>query len=287
MPSSNRQILFVNSALRSQGTPSDFRIVFGNDVLRAKRGYRTRLAISEATINRSWYNVLHGQNTFTLGDDTYSVPPGQYNTLDLRSMMSSLLPQGWSVTYSRLTSKFTITRPSAGPPVYMLSLNTLGPLLGFVSNSTVFLSADVPSVTSSQPARINVQNSLFVHTDLMKSGGSVLDNMGPDTLFNDSSVLAKIPIDVPPNDNIVFRMQNDLEFVELPHGHTDAMRFWVTDENNVGIPLSFEWTCTLVVIHEPEHDTSLLEVARETRDYLRLQALDQTLSVRNNKKNIT
>jgi hypothetical protein len=280
MSSSRRQILYVSSARRSRGEPHDFHILLGNDVLRARRGFRSRLAISEATVNRSWYNVKEDSRTLTLrappaGPNLLlSIPVGSYNALDLRvALAAALPPTGWQVTYNRLSSKYTITRPADATTIYMLDVLSLGPLLGFPAFSTVMFSQSIPAVTSPQPARVNSENSLLIHTDLTKAGGAVLDNLVNVDQFSDSTVLAKIPIDAPPNDNVIFRMQNDLEFVQLPHGHTDALRLWVTDENNVPLALSFDWTCTLVITHDPDEDTALLETLQESRDLLKLMAL--------------
>jgi hypothetical protein len=278
MSTTRRQILYVNSSLRNQGEPNDYRIQLGNDVLRARKGFRTRLAIAEATLNRSWYNVKEGANSIQLNSSTITLPVGSYNALDLRVALAQSLPTGWTVVYNRLTSKYSITRPVDATEVYLLSLNSIGPLLGFADSSTVIFSTLLPTITSPQPARVNSENSIYIHTDITKSGGSVLDNMINANTFNDSTVIAKIPIDAPPNDNIIFRMQNDLEFIELPHGHTDSLRLWVTDENNAPLQLSFDWTCTLVVIHEPDDSQDVLNTLQESRDLLKLMALEGTLS---------
>lgn len=269
------QLLYVNSALRHSGEPYDFRLILGNGALVARRGFRTKIAISEATINRSWYNVREGANTLLLNSQPLDIPVGQYNALDLRVALSTALPAGWTVMYSRLTAKFTFTRPSDGVESYQIQTGPLGPLLGFPMNSTILLSTAAPSVTSFRPARVNSENSILVHADIAKAGGSVLDNLTQTDAFNDSTVLAKIPIDAPPNDNIVYRAQTDLDFVELTQGHADTLRIWLTDENDDILPLGFDWTMTLAVLHVPQDSTDTLETLQESRDLLKLLVLSK------------
>lgn len=272
MSATKKQILYVNSALRNSGSPSDFKVILGNDVLRARKGYRTSLAVGEATINRSWYNVKSGSNVLILNSTTLTIPPGNYNALDLRVALASVLPLGWSVTYDRLTSRYTINT-NGTITTFVLGFQRMGRILGFPDFSTVTLSMGNPSATSTQAARVNGENSIFVRADLTKSGGAILDNTVNRDAFNDSTTIAKIPIDVAPFDNIVYRVQNDLEFFELPQGHTDAIRIWLTDDSGVPLDVAFDWTLTLVVSHEPEESSSMLEAMQETRDLLKLVVL--------------
>lgn len=272
---SRRQVLYVNSARRHTGTSSDFKVILGNGVLHAPRGSRTSIAVGEATINRSWLNVKQGANWMEIDGVPVQIPEGNYNALDLRVALSAALPVGWSVTYNRLTAKFTFTRPTNSVPGYLVAFRFIGPLLGFGPATLVVLTSENPQATSTRPARVNGENAILIHSDLTKASGGVLDNLTAVDSFVDSTVIAKVPIDVPPYDNIVFRVQNDLEFFDVQQGHTDAMRIWLTDENDVPVDLQYDWTTTLVVSHEPEQSTELLETVQEARDLLKLMALSK------------
>ena len=274
-----RQILYINSALRLDGSPSSFRISLGNDALSTKRGYTSQLAVAEATISRSWYNIRNPTNVFMLTPPglIYTIPEGNHNVLDVRTALASLLPSGWTVTYSRLTSRFTIIRPNDDVDVYILDLRDLAPLLGFTPGSWVIFSQLIRGVTSPNPARIATQNSILIHSDISTVGGSVLDNSTEVQAFNASTVLAKVPINAPPDSNIIFRVESDLSFVQLTATNVDTVRFWVTDESYKPIPLLFDWTMSLVVTHEPDGDSTALEVAKDSRDYLQLLALNKSL----------
>lgn len=274
-----RQLLYVNSAKRTTGTPSDFTICLGHESLHSRdTSTSTRLALTEAIINRSWPNVTTSNNAFNLLGTglqpvTFMIPAGSYNALDLRIALAQALPQGWSVTYSRIQTGFTITRPADEVQIYMLDLQGLAQLLGFTQGSSLILSQLLPSVSSTQPARISAQNCLLVHSDIQKQGNAVLDNQDDAQTFRDSSVIAKIAIDRPPADNLVFRATSELDFVQIPSTNTSTVRLWITDENHVPIQLSFDWTCTLTILHEPKQSTDGLDIAKEVRDLLKLAVL--------------
>jgi hypothetical protein len=274
-----RQILYINSALRLDGTPSSFRISLGNDALSTKRGYTSQMAVAEATISRSWYNISNPTNIYRLTPPgwIFTIPAGNYNVLDVRSALASLLPSGWTVLYSRLTSRYTIIRPDDDEEVYILDLMELAPLLGYTPGSTVIFTKLIRGVTSPNPARIATQNSILIHSDISTVGGSVLDNSTEVQAFNDSTVIAKVPINAAPDSNIIFRVESDLSFVQLTATNVDTVRFWCTDESYKAIPLLFDWSCTIVVTHEPDEDSTALEVAKDSRDYLQLLALNKSL----------
>lgn len=272
---SRRQVIYVNSALRTLGTPSDFRVTLGNGSLHASRGFRTRVAVGEATINRSWFNVKPDHNYILLDNVPKELPVGNYNAIDLRIALSRALPVGWVVSYDRLASRFSITRPDDAEFGYAIAFKSLGNILGFTDNTVVVLTPPNPTAVSTFPARVSGENAVLVHSDMSKSGGSALDNFANIDAFNDSSIIAKIPIDVAPYDNLIFRVQNDLEFFDVPFGHTDAVRFWLTDERNVPLVSQFDWTMTLVVSHEPDDSMDMLETLKEARDLLKLQVLSK------------
>lgn len=277
------QTLYINSALRLDGSPSDFRVALGTDALSARDDYESRLIVTEATISRSWYNVSLANNSFTVQSDdnppvVESIRVGNYNVLDMRSALNSALRRlnpSWDVSYSRISSTYLITRPNDDVFTYTINLGGLSTLLGFENNSFVILNQQLPAIRSPNPARISQQNCVFIHCDITKSGNAVLDNSLERNMFTDSTIICKLPINAPPDDNIVY-MANDLSnSIRLINSRVDTMRLFVTDENYKRIPLLFDWTATLLVTHTPKdtnQDTRLLE---EARDYLQLLALEK------------
>lgn len=267
------QTIYLSSALRTQGTPSRFNIAFGNSVFRAQRGYETRCAISEVTINRSWSNVREGENAIIFPSGTRYVPPGQYNVIDLRVAVQSILETGVTLTYSRITSKFTFT--STLPYTFTIDLLKLAPALGWpLGQGVITLSQSEFVKTSPLPARISNVNALYIHSDLSKRGDTVLDNIYDDAYFGASTIIQKVPIDSPPDDNIIFRSSSlDLDTFTLQEGHIDNAWFWVTDEQGVPLELFFDWSMTLVVQQLPKESTDILETLQETRDLVKLAVL--------------
>lgn len=268
-----RQIFYVNSSQRTSGTSNDFTVNFGS-TLRATRGTRTRLALTEAVIRRSWYNIQKDVNDRIIVNENtvLIVPEGFYNTIDLRVAIASILPSGWLITYSRIANKYTITSPATAG-INSIFLEKIAPLLGWTEGVTILFPLPMTSRTSPNVADVSTENSLLINSDLTRSPYSVLDNMSLADTFVESSIIAKVPVNAAPNDNITFRASTDLEFIDLPNGHVDTLRLWVTNEDGENIRLTNDWTCTFVAIHEPEESTDMLETVQELRDYVKLMVL--------------
>lgn len=268
------QTIFVSSSLRTAGTPSRFTVSLGNGVLRANPKVKTRCAISEATINRSWFNVREGANAVLFqGGITRYIQPGQYSILDIRTAVQAILEEGVTLSFSRINSKFTFTSTLAY--TYTIDLLKLAPALGWtLGASTVTLTQSDFMKTSPYPARISNVNAIYIHADLPKMGDTVLDNLYGDAYFGASTIVQKVPVDSPPDDNIIFRSSSlELDMFDLQEGHVDTVTFWVTDERGDPLDLFFDWSFTLVVQHVPTESTDILETLQESRDLLKLAVL--------------
>lgn len=267
--------MYFTSSSRITGTPSDFSVILGNRVLTSRIGHTTRVMVTEASIPRTWYSLRQGANSFKLqpGNVTVALPVGYLNAIDLRAALQSALPTGWQVAYSRVSNKLTFTRPNNAVETYTFDLAGFPrQVLGFANDTVTFNTNSAPT-SSDIPIRVNGEVALLLHMDLQKSAYGSMDNIG-DSSFADSTILAKVPVNAAPFDNVVFSHEGELQWQEIVATHVDSLRVWLTDDSGVPIELPHDWSFTLVVEQEPRHsqDASMTALG-DIRDVLKLMAL--------------
>lgn len=275
----NNQLVFINSRNRVSGTPYEFILDFNNGLLKCEKNSLMRLTVQEATINRSWYSVQAGQNTFNIVDNNnattvITLPPAYYNAIDIRTTLSGLLPSGWSVLYDRKTNKFSFTRPNDGIPFYkFIFKDNLSDVLGFTQTEQPTFTTSTQTIESTKPVRVNEENALCIHTDLGRSKNSSVDNHNPNyKSFRESTLLCKIPITCPPFDNIVYNDQSSLFQFDLTAPNITSIRVWITDENDRVIQLPYDWSMIWRIEHINKNDANR-DAIEDIRDYLKLIVL--------------
>jgi len=279
------ELLYISSKNRFSGTPSDFIVRIPNNMMNVtdRKGYM-KIIVMDAIINRSWYSVQDSNNTFTVFDGevsiTYDIPEGFSTVKTLRSRLESLL-SGWSVVWDKRTNKFTIKPPPG--KTYTLSFDDFScELFGFRCSSQP--SGDYYNpIVSEVPVRINRESAVLIHTDLPRIENEVVDNVFQSD-FLESDILIKIPISVPPFDNIVYSAQNnDLYSFVTSSTNLNSIRFYLTDENNRKLELPYDWSLTIKVeyIYEDvaDNDSSMESNIAKIRDYIKYLILsDKKLS---------
>jgi hypothetical protein len=267
----------MNSKQRVSGSPYDYIVNFNDGLLKAEKGGFMRLTVVEDTINRSWYSIQEGANSFNVVDNfgnvtTITLPIAYYNAIDVRSTLSGLLPSGWSVTYDRKTNKFTFTRGNDSTLSYkFVFTNNLYEVLGFRLGEEPTFTIANPSVVSTLPIRVNEENAVCIHTNLPQRKFSSIDNH--DTVnknFKESTLLAKIPILAPPFDNIVYQVSTPTFVYDLTADNISTVRVWVTDENEKPLQLPYDWSMTFQIEYLPLNSQDPIN---DVRDYLRLMIL--------------
>lgn len=272
------QLVFINSKQRLTGQPYDFTINFNDGLLKAEKGSFMRLTVQEATINRSWYSIQAGANSFNIIDSfnnttTITFPVAYYSAIDIRSTLAGLLPSGWTVTYDRKTNKFTFTRGNDSTPSYRFVFsNSLYEVLGFKLGEQPTFTTASKSVTSTVPIRVNEENAVVIHTDLPRSKFASMDNHDANNKsFKESTLLCKIPIQAAPFDNVVYVVQSPMFVYDLTASNISVVRVWVTDENDRVLQLPYDWSMTLRIEHLPL--TNGREAIEDVADYLKLMIL--------------
>ena len=124
------------------------------------------------------------------------------------------------------------------------------------------------------PVKVNKENSVLVHCDIVKKPCSTLDNINS-VVFAESDVILKICNTCAPFDNMVYQSQGtDCFSYDLATKDIVAMHIYVTDENNTPLQLVFDWTLTLKMMEYSGDDDRMLTMVRGIRDYLHLIVLD-------------
>jgi hypothetical protein len=272
------QLVFVNSKQRLTGQPYEFTLNFNDGLLKAEKGCFMRLTVEEATINRSWYSIQEGSNSFDLVDSYNNITPivfpiAYYNAVDIRTTLAGLLPAGWTTTYDRKTNKFTITRGNDSTPSYkFVFTNGLNEVLGFRAGEEPTYTIANPSVTSTIPIRVNEENAVCIHSDMPRSKFSSMDNHDTSNKsFKESSIICKIPIQCAPFDNVVYLVQSPMFVFDITANNISTVRFWVTDENDRVLQLPYDWSMTFNIEHIAV--SSGREPLEDMRDYLKLMVL--------------
>jgi hypothetical protein len=274
---SNRtQVVFINSKQRVSGSSYDFHINLNDGLLKAGKDEYMRITLAEATINRSWYSIQEGDNSFIIRDNTTDItitlPTAYYTAIDIRSTLQGLMPS-WLITYDRRTNKFTFTRPTDNKTYYKFVFsNTLNEMLGFSEDEEPTFTVATPTITSSNPVRVNAENAVFIHTDLPRGKMSSLDNHSLTRRnFKESTIFASIPIQCAPFDNIVYSMNSSIYSYSVVAQDINNIRVWITDENERVLKLPFDFSFVLLVVeHIPK---SKQDSVKDIKDLLSLMVL--------------
>ena len=196
-----------------------------------------------------------------------------YNALDVRTTLSGLLPSGWSVLYDKKTNKFTFVRANTLTTWYKFVFNnSLYEVLGFNEGEQPIFTIAAPTVVSTVPIRVSEENAVIIHTDIARRKFSSIDNH--DTVnknFKEATILAKIPIEAPPYDNIIYHIQEPIFMYDLTADSLTTVRVWITDENERKLQLPFDWSMALKFDFIPNASNN--DPIMEVRDLLKLMVL--------------
>lgn len=273
-------VIFLNSKNRISGNPYDYYINFNNELIKAPKGHYIQFSVLQASINRSWYSIQEGYNTFQITNDTGSaqtitIPVGYYNAIDLRVQLQTTLPT-WTITYDKKLNKFTFTAPNTWAGIawrkFIFTNSSMSDLFGFDQSETPTFTEANPVVVSSKPVKVNEDQAILIHTNLPRQKFSALDNTTKDIL--ESDVLCALPINSAPFDNVIYTRNSIDDFtynVLAPVVH--GMRIFITNEQNTPLILPYNWTLTLTVKYIPYDTNETNGILRDLRDYAKLLLL--------------
>ena len=242
------QIININSYYRSSGNINNFTVNLNNLVLKLEEGNNGYIKIEpvQVCIPRSYYSVNENNNMFQVDDGTITIdivfPVGNYNVKTFLSALQTFFPD-WLIAWHESLNKYYFKPPNDGKTYTFYFPTFCSELMGFHKGSTIVITHDNP-VFSVKPVRMHVESVLLVHASFPKIKHAVVDNLLNSEL-RESDIIAKVPINCPPYDNLIWRAnaRDVLSFQLSAHYITD-LRLTITDEYNNLVPLMHDWTCT-------------------------------------------
>lgn len=237
----NTKFMYINSANRNQGTNSEFTIYFPPTLFTNNSNNQKWLKISlyNLTVNREWTDVIDGiNNIFQYFDGTnlhsITIPEGSYSAYSLRDYLNTVLT-GTTVTYSITQNKYTFTFVD---PTSWINATTCGAFLGLTNGKTY-----TGTFTSEFSLNLQWEDTLFLNTDIANSSHNI-DNVNQ-LEIQTSTIIDRIPIEVPPFSNIIYNANEKHSTLEIPMlNNLTTIRFWLTTNKlrrltNLNQPFNF------------------------------------------------
>lgn len=243
MITTNTKYIYISTVNRASGNPGSFSITIHPDSCRSKDYEVMRLNLDELTIGRQWSEIIEGVNdtiVFTDENDdetTYTIPDENYTAYSFRDKLNSLLTGKYTITYNASTNRYTFTASNSAYKLY--ALNT-GQFLG--------LNADTDyqgTFTSEYPINLTYINTIYLNSDIT-SNSQALDNI-KNANTDSSTILARIPVDVPPNSNIIWKNLTDNNGIKLHNLNLNSINFWLTTDKNTRLTLNNDFDFCLRV----------------------------------------
>ena len=184
---------YINSNLRQSGTDANFIFQFSNIPVRTERNKFNRVALVNATIPKTWYTVVSGQNTFTITENggapiTIQITPGCYSRTGFMTFLSTTMTaeskaHGNSITYTITAPSNKNTGPDTGLIQYASSSALVTQIittsleiheqLGLDENTTYSFSSASPLASPNVPV-FQSEFSVILHSDCVAEETDIL-----------------------------------------------------------------------------------------------------------------
>lgn len=242
-----RRIYYINSRNRLSGSDSDF--TFEIDMKGLKDP--THVVLLSCYIPKSYYLFQDGSNTFTLDENTsqatITIPVGNYSVNSLKTKLKTLLdagsPNGWTYTISTPSTgdaqtgklSYAVSGNGGVQPDFIFT-NVVYEQLGFEANSTNSFVGN--ALTSVNIINLQVEPTLFLHSDIIQDSDNVLQEIFVSNNLNYSG--------------IVFENKNSKDYAKPISSKTNNVyRFYLTNESSEKIDLNgLNVVLTLLVFTE-------------------------------------
>lgn len=171
-------------------------------VIEIPDGHHIYLSLQNATIPYSFYSISSSDNTFSWGLDgsgvtTYTIPEGNYNVTQIIDVMRSIMGSAYTISFSSITSKITITHSTNNFIIYSGSFNHI---IGF-SKSTNTTSVGL-TLTSRDCVNLNQIRALNIEVNFPTYNVNVAQP-------NNGNIMATIPVFVAPFSIITYQNPNN------------------------------------------------------------------------------
>jgi hypothetical protein len=227
----SKRFIYINSAQRASGTSSNF--VIGISIPASEK--YTHVSLLQASVPVSYYLINKNANTFVLNENgvntTITIEAGNYNINSFTKIVSQLLttasPNHWTYTATypkdftqNNTGKinWSVAGNSSQPSFIMSSdpRNYLYLQFGLAQGSTATFVGN--SLTSINVVSFVVENTLFLHSNLVSDGTDILQSF-----FSTSDQALS---------NVIWQNNDPISFSKkINDNASQSISFSLTDEN--------------------------------------------------------
>jgi len=171
-------------------------------VIEIPDGHHIYLSLQSASIPYSFYSISANDNTFTWGlttapSNTYNIPPGNYNITQLLNFLSNIMGIDYTLSYSSITSKITITHATNN---FIIYADTFNHIIGF--SKTTSTTSSGRTVTGRDCVNLNQIRAINVEVNFPTYNVNVAQP------YN-QNILATIPVYVAPFSIITYTNNNN------------------------------------------------------------------------------
>ena len=225
---------------------------------------RVYLMVSHAEVPNAFYLVNQYNNILFINSVAYTIPSGNYNASNLMTTLLNLLPASFSITYSSIFQKYTISSTSAFTISYLnssisriMGLNRSSDMVGVLANDkyTVTLHNCVNFLPT---ARLNVRSSILQLENFQSNDGS-------------SDILLSLQNNASQNGVITYTNRSNLKYhVDLECVNEIDIR--ITDDSNRELDFNgVSWFLTLRVDYEYKYiptTNTFSKIIKNNNDFL-------------------
>ena len=204
---------------------------------------RVYLMVSHAEVPNAFYLVNQYNNILFINSVAYTIPSGNYNASNLMTTLLNLLPASFSITYSSIFQKYTISSTSTFTISYLnssisriMGLNRSSDMVGVLANDKYTVT--LPNCVNFLPtARLNIRSSILQLENFQSNDGS-------------SDILLSLQNNASQNGVITYTNTSNLKYhVDLECVNEIDIR--ITDDSNRELDFNgVSWFLTLRVDYE-------------------------------------
>jgi len=120
------------------------------------------LSVVHAEVPNSFYILNYTNNQFVLNSTTYTLTKGNYNVNTFITMLLTIIPVGYALTYNSATTKLTMTNASSFTINASSTASTVNSIMGLGTSDVTGTSITFTNVVNFIPLqRINFRSNYF------------------------------------------------------------------------------------------------------------------------------
>lgn len=131
------------------------------------------LMVDHCEVPNSFYIVNYTNNILVVDNISYTIPVGNYNVNSLITVLLSLLPTGFTITYSSITNKYTFNYTSSF--TINSNISTINKVIGLGVDDLTGLSVELPYLVNFLPIPRLSFHSTFLNTNNYSSSDGASD----------------------------------------------------------------------------------------------------------------